>query len=114
MVSEELESAQEPRDPFRIDQLCVDYDYLLYKIQDYVSSIQLKTIEICEQQNRIIEEGILKEIIDVNVCGLQEVLLKCEELEAHFDMLDQIDVIAQSFGPRLQQIVKEHKELQQR
>ncbi|SCU85308.1 LAFA_0D14972g1_1 [Lachancea sp. 'fantastica'] len=114
MASEDTEPTQEQRDPFGIDRLCVDYDYLLYKIHDYVSSIQLRTIEICEQQNRLIEQGIIEQVIDKNVNELKKVLAKCDDLEAHFDMLDQLDGIVESFEPRLQKVIADHRDLSKR
>ncbi|SCU85734.1 LAME_0D02542g1_1 [Lachancea meyersii CBS 8951] len=113
MTSEESEPTQE-RDPFGIDRLCVDYDYLLYKIHDYVSSIQLRTIEICKQQNHLVEQGIIDQVIDTNVNELKKILAKCDELENHFDMLDQLDSIVESFGPRLQKVIADHKALRKR
>ncbi|SCU79763.1 LADA_0B03004g1_1 [Lachancea dasiensis] len=102
------ESVGQSVDPFGIDRLSVDYDYLLFKIHDVVSSIQLKTIEICEQQNNLVEKGIIEQVIDSNLQNLQELLKKCEELETHFDMLDQIDVIVDSFRPRLEKVIQGH------
>ncbi|CUS21797.1 LAQU0S04e01002g1_1 [Lachancea quebecensis] len=105
------ETTEGTRDPFGIDRLSVDYDYLLYRIQDHVTSIQLSTTEICRQQNQLVEQGIIKDAIDVNIEEMHRMLQKCEELEAHFDMLDQIDGIVQAFRPRLDAIVREHREL---
>ncbi|CEP60677.1 Cnl1p LALA0_S01e16446g [Lachancea lanzarotensis] len=114
MTSGDAEPTQEQRDPFGIDRLCVDYDYLLYKIHDYVSSIQLKTIETCEQQNRLIEQGIIEQVIDKNVNEVKKILAQCDGLESHFDMLDQLNGIVESFEPRLQKVIADHKDLQRR
>ncbi|KAM3162148.1 Biogenesis of lysosome-related organelles complex 1 subunit CNL1 [Lachancea thermotolerans] len=104
-------AAEGTRDPFGIDRLSVDYDYLLYRIQDHVTSIQLSTTEICRQQNQLVEQGIIGDAIDINIEEMRRILQKCEELETHFDMLDQIDSIVQAFRPRLDDIVREHREL---
>lgn len=96
-------------DPFGIDQLSVHYDYLLYRIQDYVTSIQLSTTEICQRQNGLVEKGIIEDVIDVNIREMHHLLNKCEELERHFDMLDQIDSIVQSLGPRLESVAGDHR-----
>lgn len=98
-------------DPLGIDKLSVDYDYLLYKISDYVSSIQLQTTGICKRQNEIITEGIVEGVIEKNIEDLKELLKKCEELENHFDMLDQIALITETFKIRIVQVVHDYKEV---
>lgn len=98
-------------DPFDVDKLSVHYDYLLYKIQDHVSSIHWKTTEIVKKQNEIVDKGIIEEVIDVNIRELRSLLEKCQELENHFDLLNQIDAIVQNFPERIDQVIKEYKEL---
>lgn len=111
---ENVASEEEPCDPFKIDRLTVHYDYLLYKIQDYVSSIHLHTTEICKRQNELVTKEVIEGIIDENIAELQKLLVQCEELESSFDMLDQIDVIVQTFKQRIEDVVKEHKSLKKK
>lgn len=98
-------------DPLRIDKLTIDYDYLLYKINDYVASIQLETTAICRRQNELIREQIIDQVMEKNIEGLESILKKCEELENHFDMLDQIAVISENFKVRLAQVLRDYKQL---
>lgn len=94
-----------------INRLILDYDYLLYKINDYVQSIQLRTNLLCKEQNRLIEADIIDGLINANIDHLKYILKKCDELETHFDMMDQIDQIVQSFKDRLQSIRSEYNQL---
>ncbi|QLL33170.1 hypothetical protein HG536_0E00810 [Torulaspora globosa] len=98
-------------DPLGIDRLTIDYDYLLYKINDYVASIQLETTAICRRQNELIREQIIDQVMEKNIEGLNNILKKCEELENHFDMLDQIAVISENFKVRLARVLKDYKQL---
>lgn len=118
---EEVVTEEEPgNDSQKIDQdvndlginrLILDYDYLLYKINDYVQSIQLRTNLLCMEQNRLIEADIIDGLINANIDHLKYILEKCDELETHFDMMDQIDQIVQSFKDRLQSIRSEYNQL---
>ncbi|SCU93134.1 LAMI_0E13344g1_1 [Lachancea mirantina] len=102
---------QGPQDPFGIDRLSVHYDYLLYRIQDYVSSIHLQTTNVCRRQNELVEQGIIGEVIDGNIEQMQKVLRQCEELENEFDKLDQIDQIVQSFHDRIKDVADSYRQL---
>ncbi|AQZ10767.1 CNL1 (YDR357C) [Zygosaccharomyces parabailii] len=101
-------------DPLGIDKLSVDYDYLLYKIADYVSSIEFQTNQICKRQHELITEHIVSEIVEENIKMFKELMRKCEELENHFDMLDQINLITEKFKMRLAQVSRDYKELHKR
>lgn len=101
-------------DPLGIDKLSVDYDYLLYKIRDYVSSIEFQTNEICRRQHELITEHIVAEVVEENIRMFKQLLKKCEELENYFDMLDQINLITEKFKTRLAQATREYKELHKR
>ncbi|CAH00010.1 Cnl1p [Kluyveromyces lactis] len=96
-------------DPFNIDKLIVDYDYLLYKIQDELESIQLKTLEICQKQNEIVEHGIIEEVIDGNIGMAKDLLQKCDDLEKHYDQLDAVEGIVVSFKSRLKGVITQYK-----
>lgn len=98
-------------DALGIDRLTVDYDYLLYKINDYVTSIQLETTAICKRQNELITEQIIDQVVEKNIEGLNSILQKCEELENHFDMLEQIAAISENFKVRLMHVLKDYKSL---
>lgn len=105
-------SQESNEDSLGIDKLSVDYDYLLYKIADYVSSIEFQTNQICKRQNALITENILNGIVDENIKNFKEILSKCEKLENYFDMLDQIYMITENFKTRLAQVARDYKELQ--
>lgn len=104
--------SQEPHeDSLGIDKLSVNYDYLLYKIADHVSTIEFQTNQICRRQNELITKDIVGGIIDENIKHFKGILRKCEELENHFDMLDQINSITENFKTRLAQVARDYKEL---
>lgn len=96
-------------DPLGINQLTVDYDYLMYKINDYVQSIQIQTNDLCKQQTALIQEGVIEGTIDKNVAGFKELLEKCSELNNYFDMLEQISMIAEMNKERLSSICADLK-----
>ncbi|CCD23586.1 Cnl1p NDAI_0B05530 [Naumovozyma dairenensis CBS 421] len=100
-------------DPLGIDKLSIDFDYLLYKIHGYVETIQLQTIDICHNQYTLIDEGIIEGVIDRNIQEFKKLLEKCNELENHFDMLDQIEMITKTFSERLTDLVTEYRQIKQ-
>ncbi|CAI4057372.1 hypothetical protein SUVZ_02G4690 [Saccharomyces uvarum] len=105
------ESASAGDDPLGIDKLTVDYDYLLYKIKDYVQSIQLDTTELCKKQNELIVSGIIENTIGKNIVKFEELLKKCDELENHFEMLNQLAMITDTFKERIAVAVHDYNEL---
>ncbi|CCH58161.1 hypothetical protein TBLA_0A03630 [Henningerozyma blattae CBS 6284] len=102
-----MSAGEEHEDLLGINKLSVDYSYLLYKIQDHVESIQLQTTKICVSENQSITEGIIANIVDKNIEDYNLLLKKCEELEHYFDMLDQIEVISETFKDRLREATKD-------
>ncbi|SMN19685.1 similar to Saccharomyces cerevisiae YDR357C CNL1 Protein of unknown function [Maudiozyma saulgeensis] len=96
-------------DPLGINKLAVDYDYLMYKINDYVQSIQIQTHAICQQHDTVIKDDIVEGIIDKNVAEFKVLLEQCNELENYFDMLEQIAFISETFKERLDTIFAELK-----
>ncbi|KAL3235091.1 G1/S-specific cyclin CLN1 [Nakaseomyces bracarensis] len=89
-----------------IDKLSVDYDYLLYRISDRVKSIELDTTGVIKSQNQLVA-GIVEELIDQNISRFRSILQGCEELEDYFALLEQIELITDSFKDRLDNAVKE-------
>ncbi|CAL9735861.1 biogenesis of lysosome-related organelles complex 1 subunit Cnl1p [Monosporozyma servazzii] len=104
-------SNEEEEDALGINKLIIAYDYLLYKINDHVQSIQYRTDMMCKRQNQLIEEDIIRGQIDVNIEHFKHILKQCDELETHFDMMDQIDTIVQTFKDRLQDINAEYNNI---
>ncbi|AAS52923.1 AER242Cp [Eremothecium gossypii ATCC 10895] len=98
-------------DPFRVDQLILDYDYMLYRIKDHVASIHLATTELCRKQNQLVCTGIVEEIIDSNIKNVRELLTKCKELETYFEQLHAIDGIVSTFHERMDEIVKQYRDI---
>lgn len=94
-------------DPLGINRLSMDYDYLLYKIGDYVQSIQIQTDELCKEQNTVIKKSIIEDVVDKNISEFKNLLEKCNELENYFDMLEQILMISETFKERLKSITSE-------
>lgn len=108
-MSDDYKQTPAGDDPLGINRLAVDYDYLMYKIDDYVQSIQIHTHDICMQHGKVIKEGIIEGIIDKNVCEFKALLESCNELENYFDMLEQISFISDTFRQRLDSIYNELK-----
>ena len=106
--NDERTKSNEEEDALGINKLIVDYDYLLYKINDRVQSIQYRTDLLCKRQNQLIGDDIIRGLIDVNIDHFKHILKQCDELENHFDMMDQIDMIVQTFKNRLQDINTEY------
>lgn len=98
-------------DQLGIDKLSVDYDYLLFKISDYVMNIQFETTAICRRHNELITQDIVEGVIEENIKQFNDVLKRCEELENYFDMLEQIAQISETFKIRLQKIIQDYNGL---
>ncbi|CAI4366462.1 BDN_1c_G0011920.mRNA.1.CDS.1 [Saccharomyces cerevisiae] len=109
--SHSRESASAGDDPLGIDKLTIDYDYLLYKIRDYVQSIQLDTTELCKKQNEVMVNGIIENTIDKNIAKFKELLEKCDTLENHYEMLNQLAMITDTFKERIAEAVNNYNSL---
>ncbi|QHS72547.1 Cnl1p [Saccharomyces paradoxus] len=109
--SHSRESASAGDDPLGIDKLTVDYDYLLYKIKDYVQSIQLDTTELCKKQNEVMVNGIIENTIDKNIAKFKQLLEKCDTLENHYEMLNQLAMITDTFKERIAEAVNDYNSI---
>ncbi|CAI4038216.1 hypothetical protein SMKI_04G5570 [Saccharomyces mikatae IFO 1815] len=109
--SHSRESVSTRDDPLGIDKLTIDYDYLLYKIKDYVQSIQLDTTELCKKQNEVMVNGIIENTIDKNISKFKQLLEKCDALENHYEMLNQLAMITDTFKERIAEAVNDYNEL---
>ncbi|KAH3900224.1 related to Biogenesis of lysosome-related organelles complex 1 subunit CNL1 [Saccharomycodes ludwigii] len=93
-------------DPLDINKLSLDYDYLMYKISDYISAIHQQTTDIVRQQSDLITKGIINTQIDQTIENCKGVLSKCHDLEDACDMLENIDSIIDEFFIRLRNIIQ--------
>ncbi|AMD19176.1 HBR275Cp [Eremothecium sinecaudum] len=99
------------KDPFHVDQLILDYDYLIYRIKDHVSTIHLETTNACRRQHDLITKGIVEDIIENNIKELRNVLGKCKELEAYILQLNALDSIVNTFHERVNEVIKQLRDI---
>lgn len=83
-----------------IDQLSVDYDYLVYRISDRVKSLELEVTRLVQRQNELVGQ-VSERVIDENIERFRGVLRGLDELEEYFAMMEQIGMITDSFKERL-------------
>lgn len=83
-----------------IDQLSVDYDYLVYRISDRVKSLELEATRLVQRQNELVGQ-VSERVIDENIERFRGVLRGLDELEEYFAMMEQIGMITDSFKERL-------------
>lgn len=98
-------------DPFHVDQLILDYDYLVYRIRDHISSVHVETTNVCRRQHELITKGIVEEVVHKNIEELGDILNKSKELEEYFTQLNAIDAIVASFHERVEDIIKQLRDI---
>ncbi|CAX44554.1 conserved hypothetical protein [Candida dubliniensis CD36] len=96
-------------DPLELKKLSLNYDYLMYKIRDYINTLTEQTYQsILSKQYQINQEYLHDQLnLFDNYESIDEMLKTISQLEMEFLKLDQLEVFIQDFKQRL--IVLEHE-----
>lgn len=96
-------------DPLELKKLSLNYDYLMYKIKDYINTLTEQTYQsILSKQYQINQEYLHDQLnLFDNYETIDEMLKTISQLEMEFLKLDQLEVFIEDFKQRLN--VLEHE-----
>ncbi|KAI5961193.1 uncharacterized protein KGF55_004118 [Candida pseudojiufengensis] len=100
-------------DPLELHQLSLSYDYLMYKIKDYIKTLTDQTYTSILQKQRYINEDYFEKQLKLSTQyeKIDELMKKCNELELEFSKIDQLVLFVEEFNHRLDAIESRFKEL---
>mmetsp|Transcript_8495 Transcript_8495/g.10582 ORF Transcript_8495/g.10582 Transcript_8495/m.10582 type:complete len:109 (-) Transcript_8495:1011-1337(-) len=105
--------ADKDEDPLVLKSLAVNFDYLMYKINDHISNLSEKSYNaVSAKQDFVNEEYLQKQLnLERELQEIDEILNKCNELELDFMRLDQLYLFVEDFKSRLDSLEHGFKEV---
>ncbi|EGW34965.1 uncharacterized protein SPAPADRAFT_145674 [Spathaspora passalidarum NRRL Y-27907] len=96
-------------DPLELRKLALSYDYLMYKINDYISNLtEITYRSIQTKQGLINEEYFDKQLqLSSQFEQIDQMLTTCNQLELEFLKLDQLELFISEFKQRLGKLEQE-------
>lgn len=90
-------------DPLQLKLLAVNYEYLMYKINDHIGNLAEKTNLAVEQKKRLIEDDYFVKQLDIEsqLKQADDLLAECNEVERQLMKLDQLYGFAEDFKQRI-------------
>lgn len=100
-------------DPLELKDLAVNFDYLMFRINDHLSNLSETTYQSVTNKKKLIEEEFFdKQLqIDERINEVDSLILECKELEVLFMKLDQLYMFVGDFKSRLLTLENEFKNL---
>lgn len=96
-------------DPLELHKLSLSYDYLTFKIKDYIRTLTDQTYEsVVQKQDRINHDYFDKQLnLPQQYEEIDKLLRTCNDLEQEFMKIDQLEIFVHDFKQRLDAIEKE-------
>lgn len=96
-------SKSEIEDPLALKELALNYDYLIYKINDHVKNLSEQTFESVSYKDKVIKEHFLANTLDLDneLKKVDDLIAKCDEIELEFLKLDQLTIFIDDFKKRV-------------
>ncbi|CCG22664.1 hypothetical protein CORT_0B09600 [Candida orthopsilosis Co 90-125] len=95
-------------DPLELHKLSLSYDYLMFKIKDYIKTLTDQTYEsVLQKQDHINHDYFENQLnLPIQYEEIDKLLKTCNELEQEFMKIDQLEMFAHDFKQRLDAIEK--------
>ncbi|KAL7664017.1 Biogenesis of lysosome-related organelles complex 1 subunit CNL1 [[Candida] zeylanoides] len=95
--------AEEEDDPLALKSLAVQFDYLMFKINDHYATLAEQTYSAVVAKRDTIEHSYLEQQLQVEkqIKDIDDLISSCEDLELEFKKLDQIEGFVEDFKTRL-------------
>ncbi|KAI5961994.1 hypothetical protein KGF57_001534 [Candida theae] len=99
-------------DPLELHKLSLSYDYLMFKIKDYIKTLTDQTYDsVLRKQNLINDDYFEKQLnLSRQYEDIDKLLKTCNELEQEFMKIDQLEMFVRDFKQRLDAIEKRFAE----
>lgn len=100
-------------DPFELKELAVNYDYLIYKINDTIATLSEKTFQSINNKNKLINESYLNDQLQLNeeLQDIDKLITQSKDLEMTFMKLDQLNLFVEDFKSRISYLEDEFDKL---
>lgn len=107
------EMADKDEDPLVLKNLAVNFDYLMYKINDHISNLSEKTFNaVNAKQDFVNSEYLQKQLnLEKEINEIDLIISKCNDLELDFMKLDQLYLFVEDFKSRLNSLEDGFKEI---
>lgn len=95
--------AEEDDDPLALKSLAVQFDYLMFKINDHYATLADQTYLAVVAKRDTIEHDYLGQQLEVEkqIGEIDDLISSCDDLELEFKKLDQIEGFVEDFKTRL-------------
>ncbi|CUM46790.1 unnamed protein product [Debaryomyces tyrocola] len=105
--------ADKDEDPLVLKNLAVNFDYLMYKINDHISNLSEKTFHAVNAKQDFVNGEYLQKQLDLEkeINEIDLILSRCNELELDFMKLDQLYLFVEDFKSRLNSLEDGFKEI---
>lgn len=101
-IPEQLDP-QATDDPLNIKDLCLKYDYLMFKIKDHLQNLSDTTYNALMHKKSLIDTFLSDELsIDNELKHTDQLLNQCDSIEGQLMKLDQIIQFIDQFKSRVQ------------
>lgn len=103
----------EDDDPLHLKQLALNYDYLIYKINDHISTLSEQTYQSVSNKQILIKQNYLQDQLglDKEMNNINQLIDQCNDLESNFMKLNQLETFVNDFKSRLQYLEEEFSKL---
>ncbi|CAK9438662.1 uncharacterized protein LODBEIA_P28860 [Lodderomyces beijingensis] len=100
---EDPNSPGEEPDPLELRKLSLTYDYLLFKIRDHIKTLTDQTYAAVLQRQELISKDYLEDQLQLSkqYKDIEELIRTCDDLEAEFMKIDQLEMFIEGFKERL-------------
>lgn len=100
-------------DPLELKDLAVEYDYLMYKINDHIANLAEITYQSVTTKRKLIDEEYFDQQLhlDEQLEDADRLIDKCKELELLFMKLDQLYMFVGDFKTRLSTLEREFSQI---
>lgn len=105
---ENIETDKDGDDPLQVRQLALNYDYLMYKIQDHTIALSEKVAQNVDYTQKQNEDAIAR--IHEHIAAAKLLISECDRTNEEIDKLEQLQLMTRDFKDRLRGIDKRLKQ----
>lgn len=93
-------------DPLGLKELALNYDYSIYKINDYINNLSEMTFDSVSKKDKLIKQEYFHEQLNLTeeLDQVDKLVQKCNDIELEFMKIDQLQMFINDFKLRLSAI----------
>ncbi|KAI3403918.1 hypothetical protein KGF56_003348 [Candida oxycetoniae] len=102
-LNESSTLSQDEPDPLELRKLSLSYDYMMYKIKDYIKTLMDQTYESVLQKQTLINQDYFENQLQLSrqYREIEQLIKSCNDLELEFMKIDQLEIFVKDFKQRL-------------